>query len=184
MRIIAGTARRILLDVPPGDGVRPTADRAREALFAHLGPLTGKRVLDLCAGAGGLGLEAASRGAAEVTLIERNPRHCAVLETNLERVERSGIAGRVTIQRGDATHFSLWPENPDLVLADPPYADSAELFRKIALDPRFPAAAKLVWEIPDAPGAAGDFLKLRDRFAQFEVRRFGGTDFVLAEVKR
>ena len=65
MEIISGLARGVQLTVPPGETVRPTAARARKALFDSLGDLAGTRVADLCAGAGGLGLEAASRGAAE-----------------------------------------------------------------------------------------------------------------------
>ncbi|MGM0618602.1 MAG: RsmD family RNA methyltransferase, partial [Actinomycetota bacterium] len=80
MRIIAGLAKGRRISAPPGEGVRPTGDRVREALFSSLQPLLpGAHVLDLYAGSGALGLEAISRGAAHATLVERDPRTLAVL---------------------------------------------------------------------------------------------------------
>jgi 16S rRNA (guanine966-N2)-methyltransferase len=77
-RVIAGAAGGRRLDVPPGTGTRPTSDRAKEALFSTwlslYGPLAGARVLDLYAGSGAVGLEALSRGAAHVLLVEADPR--------------------------------------------------------------------------------------------------------------
>ena len=87
-RIVAGTAGGRRLVVPKGDATRPTSDRVREALFSALearGLVRGARVLDLFCGSGALGLEAMSRGAAEVVLVDagrpaveaaRRPRHC------------------------------------------------------------------------------------------------------------
>lgn len=123
-RIVAGAARGRRLAVPPGAATRPTADRVKEALFSSLEAdpgLTGRRVLDLYAGAGGLGLEAASRGAAVVDLVESDPRAVAVLRRN---VATAGLPG-VTVH---AVAVERWLSGPppgeqwDLVLADPPYA--------------------------------------------------------------
>jgi 16S rRNA (guanine966-N2)-methyltransferase len=112
--------------VPPS-GVRPTGDRAREGLFNSLGSLlelAGARVLDLYAGSGALGLEALSRGAAEVVLVESGPRVLPVLRANLAAVGLPGgrvVAGSVpTVVAGHA------PARFDLVLADPPYATPVE----------------------------------------------------------
>jgi 16S rRNA (guanine966-N2)-methyltransferase len=121
-RLIAGAAGGRRLKVPPA-GVRPTGDRAREGLFNSLGSLLdldGARVLDLYAGSGALGLEALSRGAAEVVLVESGPRVLPVLRANLAAVGLPGarvVAGSVpTVVAGPA------PAAFDLVLADPPYA--------------------------------------------------------------
>jgi 16S rRNA (guanine966-N2)-methyltransferase len=125
-RVIAGAAGGRRLAVPPS-GVRPTGDRAREGLFNSLGTLLdleGARVLDLYAGSGALGLEALSRGAAEVVFVESGPRVLPVLRRNLATVGLPGgrvVAGSVaTVVGGRA------PARFDLVLADPPYATPAE----------------------------------------------------------
>ena len=125
LRIIAGElkGRRIL--VPPGEVVRPTPDRVREALFDILGPaLSGLRVIDLYAGTGALGLEALSRGAAHATFVERDARVRATLARNAEDL---GVAGRSRILAGDVE--SLLARRAvggpfELVLADPPYLEA------------------------------------------------------------
>ena len=121
-RLIAGTAGGRRLKVPPS-GVRPTGDRAREGLFNSLGTLVdldGAAVLDLYAGSGALGLEALSRGAAEVVFVESGPRVLPVLRANLAAVGLPGgrvVAGSVpTVVAGPA------PTAFDIVLADPPYS--------------------------------------------------------------
>src|ERR1700722_11489626 len=85
-RVIAGVAGGRRLAVPPGDGTRPTSDRAREGLFASVmsefGGLDGVQVMDLYAGSGALGLEALSRGAASVLLVEADARAAAVIKAN------------------------------------------------------------------------------------------------------
>ncbi|PWW23223.1 16S rRNA (guanine966-N2)-methyltransferase [Geodermatophilus normandii] len=125
-RLISGVAGGRRLKVPPS-GVRPTGDRAREGLFNSLGTLLdldGARVLDLYAGSGALGLEALSRGAAEVVLVENGPRVLPVLRANVAAVGLPGarvVAGSVPTVVGGAP-----PARFDLVLADPPYAVPAE----------------------------------------------------------
>lgn len=123
-RIVAGVARGRRLSVPPGRGTRPTADRAREALFstvlAELGSLAGRQVLDLYAGSGAVGLEALSRGAAGALLVESDARAAQVLRANVRAVGLPGAEVRTerverlvsTSRRGDAY---------DLVFLDPPY---------------------------------------------------------------
>jgi 16S rRNA (guanine966-N2)-methyltransferase len=133
MRIVAGTARGRRLASPP-DAVRPTADRVREALFASLGPvLPGASVLDAFAGSGALGLEARSRGAARVTMVERDRRALDVLRDNVARVGLDAV----TVVAGDAARIlrdaaasggaavgatGAVGAPYDLVLLDPPYA--------------------------------------------------------------
>lgn len=121
-RLIAGTAGGRRLAVPPS-GVRPTGDRAREGLFNSLGTLLdldGAVVLDLYAGSGALGLEALSRGAAEVVLVESGPQVLPVLRRNVAAVGLPG--GRVVAGSVPRVVAGPPPARFDLVLADPPYA--------------------------------------------------------------
>jgi 16S rRNA (guanine966-N2)-methyltransferase len=124
-RVIAGAAGGRRLRVPPGNGTRPTADRAREGLFAsllsELGDFGGLRVLDLYAGSGAVGLEALSRGAASVLLVESDARAAAVIKANIAAVALPGAA--VAADRVERL-LSRPPEGGryDLVFADPPYA--------------------------------------------------------------
>jgi len=108
MRIVGGRHRGRRLLAPPGDTVRPTSDRAREALFNILShgrlaaggvPFAGAAVLDAFAGTGALGLEALSRGAAEAVFVERDPEAVAVLRRNVAAL---GESDRAEIVPGDA----------------------------------------------------------------------------------
>ncbi len=120
MRIVGGELRSRRLQ-GPADGVRPTSDRVREALFAWLGEVEGQRVLDLFAGTGALALEALSRGAKAAVLVDRSARSLAVVRSNVEAL---GLSGRAQVIRGDAvrTVRRLAGADPfDLVFLDPPY---------------------------------------------------------------
>jgi len=122
VRIIAGEWRGRLLDAPPGEATRPTADRVRETLFSmlvsRLGSFDQLAVADLFAGSGALGLEALSRGAARATFVERDSAAVASIRRNAERL---GASERVQILGGSA--LALPRSEPfDLILADPPYA--------------------------------------------------------------
>jgi 16S rRNA (guanine966-N2)-methyltransferase len=121
-RLISGVAGGRRLKVPR-TGVRPTGDRAREGLFNSLGSLLdldGARVLDLYAGSGALGLEALSRGAAEVVFVENGGGVLPVLRSNIDAV---GLTGARVVQGSvPAVVAGRAPAAFDLVLADPPYA--------------------------------------------------------------
>jgi 16S rRNA (guanine966-N2)-methyltransferase len=125
-RIIAGQARGRRLAVPTGGGTRPTGDRARESLFsaleAEFGGLSGLAVLDLFAGSGALGLEALSRGAETVLLVEADRRAAQLIGGNIATVDLPGA--RVLADRVErAVAGPVPPEAPfDLILMDPPYA--------------------------------------------------------------
>ncbi len=125
MRIVGGAFRGRPLATPKTNAIRPTSDRAREAVFnviAHRygDHLDGARVLDLFAGTGALGLEALSRGASYGVFIEESAEGRGLIRTN---VEAFGLSGRTKIFRRDATKLgeagTLQPF--DLVFADPPY---------------------------------------------------------------
>jgi 16S rRNA (guanine966-N2)-methyltransferase len=122
-RIIAGAAGGVRLDVPDA-GTRPTSDRVRESLFGALettGLLEGTSVVDLYAGSGALGLEALSRGAAAVDLVERAPRAAQVVRANAARVAKA--AGREAAVHQSAVQAFLRDARRtyDLAFLDPPY---------------------------------------------------------------
>lgn len=122
IRIIGGEWKRRLVSVPAVAGLRPTPDAVRETLFNWLGQdLTGLACLDLFAGSGVLGLEAASRGAVHVTLVESDPRAFAALRVNAEALE-GGKGGRLELISADALNFlSGAARRYDLLFLDPPY---------------------------------------------------------------
>jgi 16S rRNA (guanine966-N2)-methyltransferase len=125
MRVIAGSFRSRTLQAPAGLATRPTSDRLRETLFNVLAPrIEGARFLDLYAGSGAVGIEALSRGGAEVVFVERAAAAIKVLRTNLDRLKvtegfriDTGSAGGF-LRKGAGRQF-------DLVFLDPPY-DAAE----------------------------------------------------------
>jgi len=125
MRIIAGEWRGRRLETPEGRTTRPTADRAREALFSmlasRLGTFENLRVADLFAGSGALGLEAMSRGAASATFVESDPVAAATIQRNADAL---GARERIQILSGSA--LALLRCDPfDLIFADPPYSAGA-----------------------------------------------------------
>jgi 16S rRNA (guanine966-N2)-methyltransferase len=126
-RIVAGTLGGRRLVVPPGRGTRPTSDRVREALFGAVDALLdldGARVADLYAGSGAIGLEAVSRGAAHVLLVESDARAVSVLRRNVSEL---GVAATTRVAAAPVRRvLAEAPGEPyDLVFADPPY-DLAE----------------------------------------------------------
>ncbi len=126
VRITAGTFKNRPLAVPDGNSVRPTSDRARQALFNRLEhsfqdigfKLRGARVLDLFAGTGALGLDALSRGAAYVTFVERSHSSLDVLKRNIATL---GVDDKVNVLATDASALPAAAQPVDLALLDPPY---------------------------------------------------------------
>ncbi|MFJ3956926.1 16S rRNA (guanine(966)-N(2))-methyltransferase RsmD [Arthrobacter sp. NPDC090010] len=124
-RIIAGLAGGLPLNSVPGTGTRPTTDRVKEALFSRLeayGVLEGSEVLDLFAGSGALGLEAGSRGAASVTLVDLDAKAVAACQKNGALLNEASPRLRISVQRSKVTAYleravGAW----DLVFLDPPY---------------------------------------------------------------
>lgn len=120
LRIIGGTWRGRKLAVAPLSGLRPTPDRVRETLFNWLAPvLHGARCLDLFAGSGALGIEAASRGAAECVLVERDAQAVRILREQVGRL----AAQQVRVIEAEALHWLTTSPQPfDIVFLDPPFA--------------------------------------------------------------
>lgn len=123
-RIIGGSAGGRRIKAPSGSRTRPTSDRVREALFsaidAQVGSLVGLRFLDLYAGSGAVGLEAASRGAGVVTLVEQDRRTAALIRDNARSLGLAGVEVVAGSVAGTLSHPARAPY--DVVFADPPYA--------------------------------------------------------------
>ena len=147
-RIIAGHSRGRKLKVPE-EGTRPTIDRAKEGLFSSLDVRFGfahRRVLDLFAGSGALGLEAASRGAEMAVLVESNPKAAAICRENAKAV---GLGGVFVEETKASTYVASAPRDHfDMVLADPPYDLDPETVNEIveALRPLLRDEAVVVFE--------------------------------------
>jgi len=126
-RIIGGVAGGRRLSMPKGRATRPTSDRVREGLFSSLGgDLTGLAFLDLYAGSGAVGLEAASRGAASVVLVERDARAVEVIRSNAAAVALPAVVVRAEPVARFLAEPSVTPFDPkpfDIVFLDPPYSD-------------------------------------------------------------
>lgn len=146
-RIIAGKAGGRRIVVPPGSGTRPTSDRVREALFAsltsELGGFDGLAVLDLYAGSGAVGLEALSRGATQVLLVESDRRAAQVIRGNIATLGLPGAA--VQARAVELLAAGTSPTSYDVVLADPPYAIAAAALAQVLVD-----LAAHGWLAPDA----------------------------------
>ena len=182
MRVIAGRFGGRRLADAPGVGVRPTADRVREALFSALGNLEGARVLDLYAGTGALGIEALSRGASAAVFVERSRAALAVLRSNLEELELNDRSGPARVIRGEASavlrRLSRAGERFDLVLLDPPYAsdEAPRALEGLVVGELLAPEAEVVLEGSRRhPVTPVDGLVLRDqrRYGDTLIARFG-----------
>ncbi len=132
IRIIGGDWKRTPLPVLDLDGLRPTPDRVRETLFNWLGQdLNGQNCLDMFAGSGALGFEAASRGAARVLMVERSGKAAAQIRANQAKLG----ARNIEIAEADALRLvaSLAHGSFDVIFLDPPFGDQALLLRALEL---------------------------------------------------
>jgi len=156
VRIIGGAWRSRLISFPSRQDLRPTPDRVRETLFNWLGQdLTGKTCLDLFAGSGALGFEAASRGARRVVMVERDAQTVRALGASRDALQ----AAAVELKRADALEFLRdGVDVYDVVLLDPPFR--AELWPRLApLLPRLLAPEALVYyESAARPDLAPDWV--------------------------
>ena len=167
MRVVGGTARGRRLEAPAGTTVRPTSDRAREAIFnslTSLGVLEGATVLDLFAGTGAMGIEALSRGAASATFVERDRAALVAIKANLQAL---GFTGRVV--PGDAVAHAGLVGPVDVAFVDPPYAFDQWEELLVHLH-----AGIAVLEA-DRP------VDVADEWRVLKVKRFGGTVVTLVQ---
>jgi len=176
-RIIGGHAGGRRLSTPRGDATRPTSDRVREALFSAIeswcGSLRGLRFLDLYAGSGAVGLEAWSRGAGAVTLVEHDRRTSALVRSNADSL---GFADADVRTAGVRAVLATPPEAPyDLVFSDPPYPlDDAQVVADLE------ALVGHGWLAPDAlvvveRGTRGPALAWPEGLVGDRSRRYGET---------
>lgn len=172
MRVIAGDFKGRQLVAPRGWKVRPTSDRAREAIFSVLGTsVEGARVLDLYCGTGALAIEALSRGAAHATMVDRDTRAA------LGNVERLGLSERVELVRADVSRWLAGGANDptrsfDLVFVDAPYRLADRVGQE--LDTRLP---DLLAEGGRAIVESGARRPLRiDSLPLLRQRRYGAAD--------
>ncbi|MFF2850421.1 16S rRNA (guanine(966)-N(2))-methyltransferase RsmD [Streptomyces sp. NPDC058001] len=179
-RVIAGSAGGRRLAVPPGNGTRPTSDRAREGLFSTweslLGTLRGVRVADLYAGSGAVGLEALSRGAAHALLVEADPRAARTVQDNVRAI---GLPG-ADVRSGKAEQIVAGPapdEPYDLVFLDPPYAvldgDLGEILLTLRSQGWLTGEAVVTVE----RGTRGGAFPWPDGFEAIRSRRYGEGTF-------
>jgi 16S rRNA (guanine966-N2)-methyltransferase len=176
IRIIAGEYRGRRIAVPELPGLRPTPDRVRETLFNWLGQwLDGLACLDLFAGSGALGFEAASRGAARVVMVEEAPRAFSSLEKN-----RDLLGARVELVRGDAfAYLKRASDRFDVVFLDPPFGQNS-LAAALERLPRVLApGARIYVEAPRPVEAQPGFQLLKqDRAGQvhYHLLQWRGDD--------
>jgi 16S rRNA (guanine966-N2)-methyltransferase len=181
MRIIGGKFRGRKLASPPDARIRPTADRAREALFnilAHAdltpdgtSPLAGAVVLDACCGTGAMGIEALSRGAARGAFLDNDPAALDLVRASLKAI---GLAGQIL--RVDVRHPGRASEAASLVFLDPPYGEGIAA-------PALTALAAQGWIAPQAlvaveTGPRDDFVAPAG-FTPIDTRKYGKARFAL-----
>ena len=131
LRVIGGILRGRRIDTLPGESIRPTGDRVREALFDILGPkVSGAAFLDIYAGTGAIGIEALSRGAREVTFIEGHAAAADLIRRNLARCTSESTSARVIARDSAQAVAQLAREEQrfDFIYLDPPY-EGGELER-------------------------------------------------------
>lgn len=186
MRIVAGRHRGRALAAPAGLAVRPTADRARQAVFDVLvhGPqmagrlLAGATVLDAFAGSGAMGIEALSRGAAHAWFIEKDPRAVAAIRANLGRI---GESARAAVVCADALDPPRAETPATLAFLDPPYGQHLCPRALAALAARgwFADGAVVVVE-----HARDDPVDPPPEFRSFDARRYGRAHFAFLRYDR
>ena len=172
VRIIAGEYRGRRINVASRPGLRPTPDRVRETLFNWLGQwLDGLSCLDLFAGSGALGFEAASRGATRVVMVESDRAAFAALEATRERI---GARAVELVHADAARYLEQSKERFDLVFLDPPFRQNALPAVFARLEPRLADKARVYVE-SDAPSVPGE------RWVELKRSRAGQVSYQLFE---
>lgn len=181
MRIVAGSKRGLTLTAPAGDTTRPTADRAREALFSILttpkyaGCLRDRPVADFFAGTGALGLEAISRGASHGHFFETDPAALTALRANIDKAKWQAQA---TVHRKTALTPPAAPQPCGILFFDPPY-------HMLVAEQCLTAATRAGWLAPDGLAVVqidpkADFAT-PDGFTLLDDRKYGAARFLLLE---
>jgi 16S rRNA (guanine966-N2)-methyltransferase len=177
VRVISGTAKGRRLRATQSADMRPTTDMARQVIFDILGSLDGARVLDLCAGAGTLGIESLSRGAREAVFVDNDRDACAIILRNLET---TGLRGSGFIRRADVVRFvSRRSQAPfDVVFLDPPYSRGlgfvSRVLGKVAAGDWLRQGGTVVVEAQEGQ------IEWPPSFRETRTRRFGRTRVSMA----
>jgi 16S rRNA (guanine966-N2)-methyltransferase len=177
LRIIGGVWRSRILRFPAVRGLRPTPDRVRETVFNWLAPyIEGAVCLDLFAGSGAFGFEAASRGASQVTLIERDPAAAAALR---EHAQRLGATNLRVVQSDALEWLTRAGERADIVFLDPPYESSLldAAIARLAADATVNPGGIVYIEAP-----AGHDLALPAGWTLYRSKSAGKVGYHLAQV--
>jgi 16S rRNA (guanine(966)-N(2))-methyltransferase RsmD len=187
MEILGGYGKGMTLKVPPGMEVRPTSVRTRRAFFDMLGDLSGKVFCDLFAGSGGMGLEAASRGAGEVIFMEKSARVLSVVRENVRNAAVWSADTQFHIHPGTVPGcldvITRSQASPDIVFGDPPYAESVSLLDRILRHEGFSRWAQgstFYWEMPSF---RTDLKVFPDSWRLEAVRDFGSSRFLVIRKK-
>ena len=186
MRIITGRARGVKLDTLTGENTRPTSERAKEAIFSMLQfDIEGREVLDLFAGSGQMGLEAASRGAASATLVEKSKDAAAVITRNIEKTKLQDTCRLLTSDVSDFIRAFNGRKRFDIVFIDPPYA-----LRAVAptLKSLFDAQMLKETSIVVCESEEADIFEkmpeLRDRFEVMKNAKYGVAHITVLAVRK
>ena len=177
----------MFLSTPKSYDLRPTAVRARKALFDSIREFQGLNVIDLFAGSGALGLEAASRGASAVTFVEDSRQHCKIIQENIEKLKKAGVEADMKLICGDASNPSFCTRNaeaPNLIFADPPYAESPSYFDRFTGKTEnngYFSKTLLIWELP---GAKRDIKHFQNNgpWRIEKKKEFGSTEFLFLKI--
>ena len=181
MRVITGSARGVRLETLEGTLTRPTSERAKEAVFSMLPlDLSGRRVLDLFAGSGQLGLEALSRGADAAVFVDRAKEAAAVVTRNADKTR---LAEKSTVVTSEALAFlDGYTGKPfHLVFLDPPYAAGLlpDVLCKLAARDLLTAGATVVAECGDPNALFGTDEALAARYQILKSKRYGAAHIFL-----
>lgn len=168
MRVITGLARGRRLETLPGETTRPTAEKVKESLFSAIQfDVEGRRVLDLFAGSGQLGIEALSRGASGCVFVDKNTEAVKIIRQNLQH---TGLAASAQVLGTDALSYLTRPgDRFDLVFLDPPYAAELLLPALNKVAPLVNDGGIIVCETEDGIALP----QCVDRFAVARTYRFG-----------
>ena len=168
MRVITGIARGRRLETPPGEDTRPTSEKVKESLFSAIQfDVEGRRVLDLFAGSGQLGIEALSRGAASCVFVDRSTECVQLIRRNLQH---TGLTASAQVVGTDALSYLTRPkERFDLVFLDPPYAAGLLLPALEKVAPLVNDGGIILCETDDTTNLPERI----DRFSVSRIYRFG-----------
>ena len=176
MRVITGLARGRRLETLPGEVTRPTSEKVKESLFSAIQfDIEGRRVLDLFAGSGQLGIEALSRGASGCVFVDKNTEAVKIIRQNLQH---TGLSAAAQVLGTDALTYLTRPgDRFDLVFLDPPYALGVipKVLARLQSDRLLEAGARIVCESAAEEDVFGGDEELRNSFEILRTARYGAA---------